>query len=103
MPTLAERETARQDSDAPFSVKGETTAKILWQAKKATGDYHDAMTDKMFMDWIEYRLKLAFEAKYEGRQVTLIVDNASYHHGDDPEVRVPESNTKSATLICCAS
>lgn len=29
------------------------TVECLRQAKRRKGDYHDAMTDKMFVDWLE--------------------------------------------------
>ena len=38
----------------------EETAEMLWQAKIATGDYHAAMTDTMFMQLLERRLTPAF-------------------------------------------
>ncbi|CAN0312171.1 unnamed protein product [Ectocarpus sp. 4 AP-2014] len=76
------------------SMGTEETAEMLWQAKRATGDYHDAMTDKMFMEWLERRLAPAFKAKYGNKKMILVLDNASYHHGYDAEVGVPESNSK---------
>ncbi|CAM9976181.1 unnamed protein product [Ectocarpus sp. 8 AP-2014] len=74
----------------------EETAEFLWQAKLAKGDYHAAMTDSMFMEWLEHRLSPAFNAtpEFEGKQMILVLDNASYHHGFDAEVKVPETNTK---------
>ena len=71
------------------------TAEFLWQAKHAKGDYHAAMTDKMFMDWIKMRLTPAFEKKFgKDKKKILILDNATYHHGYNEEVKVPESNSK---------
>ena len=72
----------------------EETAEMLWQAKIATGDYHAAMTDSMFMEWLERRLTPAFKAAFGDKKMILVLDNASYHHGFDSEVGVPESNTE---------
>ena len=72
----------------------EETAEMLWQANIATGDYHAAMTDSMFMEWLERRLTPAFKAAFRDKKMILVLDNASYHHGFDSEVGVPESNTK---------
>ncbi|CAN0476883.1 unnamed protein product, partial [Ectocarpus sp. 8 AP-2014] len=54
------------------------------------------MTDSMFMEWLEHRRSPAFNAipEFEGKQIILVLDNASYHHGFDAEVKVPETNTK---------
>lgn len=76
------------------SMGAEKTAEMLWQAKIATGDYHAAMTDKMFMEWLEQRLAPAFKAIFGEKKMILVLDNASYHHGYDAEVGVPETNTK---------
>ena len=59
----------------------EQTAEMLWQAKKSTGDYHDAMTDKMFEDWLKQRLEPAFKAAFPGKKMIFVLENACYHHG----------------------
>lgn len=38
------------------------TAEFLWQAKHGSGDYHDALTEEMFMRWCSDRLAPAFQA-----------------------------------------
>ena len=77
-----------------FALQDEKTAEFLWQAKLAKGDYHAAMTDAMFMEWLQHRLTPAFNEVFPGKKMILVLDNASYHHGCDAEVRVPETNTK---------
>ena len=72
-----------------FKMRTEPTAKFFWQEKSAKGDYHAAMTDTMFMERLEHRLVPAFEAEFPGEKLILVLDNASYHHGRDAEVRVP--------------
>ncbi|CAB1108957.1 unnamed protein product [Ectocarpus sp. CCAP 1310/34] len=65
----------------------EETAEFLWQAKLAKGDFHAAMTDSMFMERLEHRLSPACNAipEFQGKQMILVLDNASYHHGFDAE------------------
>ncbi|CAB1111725.1 unnamed protein product [Ectocarpus sp. CCAP 1310/34] len=79
-----------------FNLEDEETAEFLWQAKLAKGDYHAAMTDSMFMEWLERRLSPAYNAvpDFKGKKMILVRDNASYHQGFDAEVKVPETNTK---------
>lgn len=81
-----------------FNVGHADTAESLWQAKSAKGDYPGALTDKVFMCWLEHRLTPAFKAKHGNEMKTLLVlGNASYHHGFDPEVGVPEADSKTYT------
>ena len=76
------------------SLEDAETAEFLWQAKLAKGDYHAEMTDQMFMEWLERRLTPAYKAEFKDKKMILVLDNASYHHGFDEEVKVPETNTK---------
>ncbi|CAB1120820.1 unnamed protein product [Ectocarpus sp. CCAP 1310/34] len=66
--------------EADFEMSDEQTAEFLWQAKLATGDYHNAMTDGMFMQWLKHRLTPAFDAQFKNKKMFLVLDNASYHH-----------------------
>lgn len=77
-------------------MENEETAEFLWQAKLAKGDYHAAMTDSMFMEWLERRLGPSYNAvpDFKGTKMILVLDNASYHHGFDADVKVPETNSK---------
>ena len=75
-------------------MKDEDTAEFLWQAKLSKGDYHASMTDVMSMEWLERRLAPAFKKLFGDKKMILVLDNASYHHGFDEEVGVPETNSK---------
>lgn len=77
-----------------LKLSDEPTAELLWQAKSSRGDYHDAMNDGMFMAWLKHRLTPAFRKRFGAQKMVLVLDNAPYHHGFDPEIKVPESNTK---------
>ena len=46
----------------------EETAEMLWQAKIATGDYHAAMTDSMFMECLERRLTPASQSRFRRQE-----------------------------------
>lgn len=78
-------------------------SRVLWQAKMAKEDYHAAMPDVMFMDWLSHRLSPAFEQLFGHKKMILVLDNAPYHHGFDPEVKVPEITARSTTPIFCES
>ena len=57
-------------------------------------EYRDAMTDKVFMEWLQRCPAPALNAKFSNKQMILVLDNPSYHHGYDTEVRVPKGNIK---------
>ena len=48
----------------------------------------------MPMKWFERCLAPALKAKLGNKQMILVLDNPSYHHGYDAEERVPEGNSK---------
>lgn len=78
-----------------FEIGNQPTAEYFWQAKLAKRDYHAYMTDVMFMDWLRHRLTPAFVDQFVAdMKMIVVLDNASYNHGFDPEVRVPETNSK---------
>lgn len=72
----------------------EFTAGFLWWSRLAWRQYHEAMADKIAMVWLKHRSPLAFNARHPGQWVIFVFDNASYRHGFNPEVKVPENNTK---------
>ena len=69
----------------------------MWQAKLTTGDHHNAMTDGVFLQWLKRRLTPAFEAQFENEKMFLALDNPSYHHCFDEELKVPETLTVTST------
>lgn len=52
------------------------------------------MPDSMCMTWLDKRLTPTFRKVFGDKKIILVLDNASYHHGYDPGVKVPETNTK---------
>ncbi|CAB1096826.1 unnamed protein product [Ectocarpus sp. CCAP 1310/34] len=81
-------------AEADFETSDEQTAELLWQAKLATGNHHNAMMDGMFMQWLKHRLTLAFDAQFKNNKMFLVLDSASYHHYFDEELKVPKTNSK---------
>ena len=55
------------------------TAEMIYEAKKAEGDYHDSMDSDTYLAWLEYRLFPTLRALYPGKRIIAIKDNASYH------------------------
>lgn len=78
-----------------FSKEDAKTAELLWQAKMAKGDYHAAMANSMLMEGLERRLTPEYGAipEFEGKNMILVLGNASYHHRFDAEAKAPETNT----------
>lgn len=68
-------------------------AEGLWRAILPQGDHHGAMNDERFVGWLEHRVDHASQERF-GQKITLALDNAPNHHGLDPEVKVPQSNSK---------
>ena len=60
------------------------TAEMCFRSKFATKhhikDYHDTMDGEFFLYWVEKRLAPAFTARYPGKKMILVLDNAPYHH-----------------------
>jgi transposase len=62
------------------------TAELIFETLGAdSSDYHTAMDGERFLLWLRNRLLPAFEARYPGKRMVLVLDNATYHHvyGDD--------------------
>ena len=72
-------EEGRYGGDGGSLVK-RNTAEWIWPAKETKGDYHGEMSGEAYEMWLEHRLVPAFEAKYPGKKLNLVMDNASYHH-----------------------
>ena len=53
---------------------------MIFQSKKAKGDYHQNMDGTMFLRWINNRLVPTFKAVYGNKKLVLVLDNAPYHH-----------------------
>ena len=56
------------------------TTEMIFQSKKAKGDYHENMDGTMFLKWINNRLIPTFKAIYGDKKLVLVLDNAPYHH-----------------------
>ena len=73
------------------------TAELIFETLGAdSSDYHTAMDGDRFLLWLRNRLLPAFAARYPGKRMLLVLDNATYHHihGDDwitpSQMNVPE-------------
>ena len=49
-------------------------ADLVFQSKKATGDYHDEMNSERFEEWFHDQLMLNIQPN-----TLIVIDNASYH------------------------
>ena len=56
------------------------SCELIYEANKGYCDYHDNMIGTIYMQWLHNRLLPSFAARYPGRKMMLVLDNASYHH-----------------------
>lgn len=64
-------------------------------SKARQGDYHGAMTNRMFMDWIKKRLTPALKKEFcQDRKMIPKLDKATQYNGCNGEAKVPESSSK---------
>ena len=56
------------------------SCELIYEAKKDDGDYHDNMNGSIYIRWMSNRLVPAFNKRYRGKKMVLVLDNASYHH-----------------------
>jgi hypothetical protein len=55
------------------------TAEMIYEAKKAEGDYHDNMDSPTYLAWLQFRLLPTLRVLYPGKRYLFILDNAKYH------------------------
>jgi transposase len=61
------------------------TAELIFETLGTDDDYHTAMDGDRYLLWLRNHLLPAFDARYPGQRMTLVLDNAGYHHirGED--------------------
>jgi transposase len=52
-------------------------------------DYHDTVNSERFIAYFENRLTRAFKAKFPGKRMILLMDNAGYHHARGADWMTP--------------
>lgn len=53
------------------------SCELIYEADKGDGDYHDNMNGTLYMQWLHNRLLPSFAARYPGRKMILVLDNAA--------------------------
>ena len=61
------------------------SCELIYEARKADGDYHSNMNGAMYLQWLTNRLLPAFMHRFPGQKMVLILDNAAYHHHRGPD------------------
>lgn len=74
------------------------SAEWIFVGKVKKEDYHKNMNSQNFMKWIEKRLFPAFETKFAGKKMILVLDNAPYHWGRDENYVDPKQMTRDKTI-----
>lgn len=107
-----DREIAQGKAVADSALAEHATAELIFPSgrfkdkngnylgNEVRGDYHDNFDGDTFMLWVKRRLTPAFQARYPGKKMTLILDNAPYHHGkrDDYIACRPEDSPNFSQL-----
>ncbi|GMI44777.1 hypothetical protein TrCOL_g6844 [Triparma columacea] len=70
------------------------SAGMVYEANKATGDYHDNMDSHVFMLWVKQRLLQTMIKKGNKRKIVLVLDNAPYHREHQVSCPNPLTSTK---------
>ncbi|HEY0221389.1 MAG TPA: hypothetical protein VGC17_01045, partial [Lactovum miscens] len=65
--------------------KEHLSAELIFEGIGDFEDYHKNINKTVFMLWITKRLIPTFKAKYPGKKMILVMDNASYHHPRDKD------------------
>lgn len=69
------------DTPSPYPDKdGLFSCENIWKATMKTGDYHQNMSSKMFLKWVDECPIPTFKRLYKGKKMVLVMDNAAYHH-----------------------
>ena len=107
-----DREIAQGKAVADSALAEHATAELIFPSgrfkdkngnylgNEVRGDYHDNFDGDTFMLWVKRRLTPAFQARYPGKKIILILDNAPYHHGkcDDYIACRPEDSSNFSQL-----
>ena len=67
---------------------------LVFQAKKADGDYHGEMNGTTFMDWFENTLMPNLR-----EPCVIVMDNASYHNVMTENSRSSSSNSRKGEMV----
>eukprot|EP00752_Nemacystus_decipiens_P011550 g10256.t1 len=97
----AEKAGAASADEHRLVINEELTAEMIFPAgvKDPNSDYHDNMTNDVFLQWVSKRLKPTFKHLYgEDATMTLILDNAPYHHGMEKDWKSPLLASKDVNL-----
>ena len=69
----------------------QANTELVFESHGSDGDYHRCMNGETFVLWLKNRLFPAFEAKYPGKKMILLLDNVKYHHNRGPLWLTPRS------------
>jgi transposase len=69
------------------------TSELVFQGKEE-GDYHKNMNADTWTAWVTNRLLPTFRARYPGKGMRLIIDNAKYHKSPGPNFVNPNAMSR---------
>lgn len=78
------------------------SARLVFESHGSDGDYHKCMNGENFVLWMKNRLFPAFEARYPGKKMILLLDNVKYHHHRGPLWITPRKMDQDALAVTLA-
>ena len=77
----------------------QSSAELVFESHGSDADYHKCMNGENFVLWLKNRLFPAFEAKYPGKKMILLLDNVKYHHHRGPLWITPRKMDQDALAV----
>src|SRR6202012_2766963 len=62
----------------------------IGQSQGGEEDYHKTINGELYIAWVRNRLLPAFNKKFPGKKMILVLDNASYHRVRSPDALRPK-------------
>ena len=92
-------ESSDLDAEGSDNLEEEAASAMLVTPKLSVNgvqpeDYHDTLDGEKFVAWMRKRLFPAFNSKFPGKAMILVLDNAKYHHARGPDWFDPKKMNK---------
>mmetsp|Transcript_6327 Transcript_6327/g.24616 ORF Transcript_6327/g.24616 Transcript_6327/m.24616 type:complete len:378 (-) Transcript_6327:2-1135(-) len=69
------------------------TSELFFPARK-TGDYHDSMNTRRFMEWLTEQFLPSFQSMFPDKKPCVVMDNAAYHWCSEMSEKLASASTK---------
>lgn len=72
----------------------ELSCEFVFQSVGINDDYHTAINGSKWVAWLNNRVIPTFKARYQGKKMILVLDNAKYHHARPADWISPATMSK---------